>query len=576
MQALLFAALAALMAVHLVVRAFVVPITHEEALRFFAWVQPAVQPIDHPLSGWWAMVSTALVGPALFPQRVLSLLAFVLFAGYAFRLGGLVQDVLLRWCLWIALLLMPFAVEMFALAGGQSLAMAFTFMALWHLGRIPHEPGSRHVLRAALAFVAVAFSATAMQPLWLVGELAVLVVVLRSGAADRWTRLGTWALVAVLSGLLLHMGFDAKGTDAEWYVAEKLRTWMDLVFATHAQWLVWSLVLSLGCMAWLGLVGGPYSGGGPRTVLLSTLALLVGWPSLYFAFQAPTDLVHDALPWLPLFLLGWGLALDRAIVAGAHRRWLALLLLLPALHMVLGIHVGTTRSSGDGAIPPKFEAEVLLRQQQAGRGLVVGGGVRQMPSWEYGRLFDQEPLTTLQTDHIALEEADLLLVSRWQADDASTRFHTVLEGPGGLTLMVRNAAHSTTTVLDTSISFATSDAEYRELPLPATATLTGRALSFDLSGVLLLDRRPAEGPFLVVEVNNADMGHAYYGSRSIGQYPRGRQGLPLRITHVLPPIPVEAQRVAIYIWNPARVPLSLQKARLHILQRNAPETQAKE
>jgi hypothetical protein len=44
----------------------------------------------------------------------------------------------------------------------------------------------------------------------------------------------------------------------------------------------------------------------------------------------------------------------------------------------------------------------------------------------------------------------------------------------------------------------------------------------------------------------------------------------------LPPIPVEAQRVAIYIWNPARVPLSLQKARLHILQRNAPETQAKE
>ena len=572
----LFAGLAVLMGVHLVVRAFAVPITYEEATRFFTWVQHPGTPTDHTLSVLWSKLCTQLIGPSLVPQRLLALAAFVLYARYAFLFGTLVRDRLVRWCLWSALLLMPFAVELFALAGGQALAMAFLLMGLWHLGRVAVEPGMRSVLWASLAFVGVALSTAFMLPAWAIGELAVLLALLRAGGAYRWKRLLLWTVLAIVPGVLLFLAHSKDDTGFELFLAEVLRKWSQLVFGIHAQWLLWTVVLSvLGMVVFAFLHMRSTTLVAQRTVLRTLVVLLVLWPVLGILAYEPRDLLHDLLPWLPLFILGWALELEEAARHAPHRRWLALLLLLPVAHMLSGIHVITTRSSGDGAIQPAMAEAVQRIQAESTHPLVLGGGMRQAPGWNYARLLDAAPLSSLQTDHSARGTADLLLLSRPEADDVSGTYSTIQQGPGGLTLMQRTIPFTYSELLDTTLTRPPSDAEYYELPLPTLPDLVEHAFSFDLVAVVVAERESRRGPFLIVEVNDANMEHLYYASRDIPLI-NGAEGKPIRITHALPTVPSGAQRVAIYIWNPARVPLHVYDARLRILQRHDPHEQAKQ
>jgi hypothetical protein len=570
-EAYLFAGLAVLMGIHLCVRAALVPITYEEAMRFFTLVAPGGIPSDHFLSVLWAKFCLAVFGPSLLLERILSLAAYGLFARYAFLLGGLVQDRLVRWCAWLALLVMPFAVEMFALAGGQALAMAFLLMGLWHLSQIPASSGLRDVRFAAFACLGVALSTVAMLPAWAIGVLAMTAIVWRSEKSLRWKRAGLVLLVAVLPGVLLFMASASDTAPIEVNVTEVLRKSLLLVFGSNGHWLVWTLVLSVVCMALLGLWRWTsVSLGTQRTVLLVCVALLVFWPPLYLYLSEPFDLLHDILPWLPLFVLGWAFALDEAVRHAAHRRWLALLLLLPVGHMLHGIHVSTTRSSGDAAIPLRMAETVQRIQAEIDHGLVIGGSGRQAPSWNFGRLFDEQPLSSLQTHPITYEDADLLLLPREQAEGVSATFRTVEEGPSGLMLLARRFPFTTRALLDTTISRELTNAEYQDLPVPDLATLAGQAITVELTAVFFANKIPGNGPFLVMEVNGPEGEPGHYAARTVDLL-RGKRGRPIRITHALPRVPTNAQRVAIYIWNPTQVPLALGNAHMRILQRNDPE-----
>jgi len=570
-EASLFAGLAVLMGIHVCVRAALVPITYEEATRFFSMVSPGGSSTDHLLSMLWAKVCLMLFGPGLLLQRVLSLGAYGLFARYAFLLGGLVQNRLVRWCAWLALLMMPFAVELFALAGGQALAMAFLLMSLWHLAQIPAAAGSRDVRSAALALVGLAFSTTAMLPAWALGVLAVIVVVWRSGGSGKWQRIGLFLLLAVPPGVLLFLASASDPAPADVNVAETLRRCVQLVFGSSAHWLVWSLVAAVACMAVLGLWRwNSVSLTAQRTVLLTALALLIFWPPLYLLLFDPKDMLHDLLPWLPLFVLAFAIALDEAVRHATHRRWIALLLLLPVINMLQGIHVSTTRSSGDAAIPTSMAEAVQRIQSESDHGLVIGGGARQAPSWNFARLFDEQPLSSLETHPIAFEDADLLLLSRAEADGVAATFQTVEEGHAGLMLLARKSPFTTTALLDTTFSFPATDKEYQDLPLPPLSVLLGNAITVELTAVFFANKIPGNGPFLVVEVNDLEGGPGYYAARSVDML-RGKRGRPIRITHALPVVPAQAQRVAIYIWNPAQGPLAVNTARLRILQRNTQE-----
>ena len=134
-------------------------------------------------------------------------------------------------------------------------------------------------------------------------------------------------------------------------------------------------------------------------------------------------------------------------------------------------------------------------------------------------------------------------------------------------LLTRRVPFTVTTLMDTTFSLAFTEAEYQGLPIPDLGLLVGKAITVDLSAVFFTQKIPGNGPFLVMEVNGLEGGPGYYAARSLDLL-RGERGRPIRITHALPTAPANTQRVAIYIWNPAQVPLTVDHAHLRILRRN--------
>lgn len=559
----IFTILAGLMGIHLVVRAVEVPITFEEATRFFTYVLPAGLPTEHVLSVVWAK----LVGPELLGQRLLSLLLFPVLAMYTFRLGGLVEEPLVRWSVRLSLLIMPFAVETFALAGGHGPAMAFLLMGLWHVRAI--GTGAHHVGLASLGFALVGISAKALWPLWILGQVAVAIATQR--------RAGAGQLARILPGILLPAAWlwtthTPTEVPQDIPVMAELRTWVELVLGTRAHAILWLLVAAVATMAAVAFLRKGRTGTPGEAFLLRTVVvMLVAWPAGLLATGPLTDLQHDLLPWLPLFLLGLALALDEAGHHAPHRRWLSLLLLVPPVIMLSGIHVGTTRASTDGAIPRSFHAVALQLQAEAGQALVIAGDHRQAPSWNFGALHAREPLSLLQTERDRWAQADVLVAHR-EAVAGMAGFREVVSGPSGLVMLARDPAVPRQVIHSTALTWEPSDAEFRELPLPTPDALRGHDLVLDLMGPFALEGTPREGPFLVMEMNDADMGHLHYSSKPLLPLLRSPEGRG-RITFALPPVPPEAQRVAVYIWNPSRVALSAREAHLHLLERDHPAHQ---
>jgi hypothetical protein len=122
-------------------RAVLVPLTHDEARTFFVYTRtgeflPWLGHWDagnHVLCTALGWLSYEAFGMAAWSLRLANVLAFGLYAAYAYRWGLLLSDRAVRWCLWPALLFTPVLIEFFALYRGYGMAMAFLLMALYPL-----------------------------------------------------------------------------------------------------------------------------------------------------------------------------------------------------------------------------------------------------------------------------------------------------------------------------------------------------------------------------------------------------------------------------------------------------------
>lgn len=556
-----FTAAGLLIGAYLVARTLEVPWTEEEARRHLQWVVRPGLPPDH----LWSVLWSKLLGSSLVVARLLALLCFPLFLRYAFLLGGLVEHAVVRRSLWAALLCMPFAVETFALAGGHGPAMALLLMGLWHLLRTGHAP--HHTWAAAAAFGLAALSVKALWPLWAIGLPAVLWAGYRVAGLK-----GAWGVVpGVLVPVLWLLAPAGNMTDTTHNgLVRTVRNWLELVLGSGAHTVLWVLIGAVAAMGYLAYLHPRWKGSDRLRLLLRTLVpMLALWPATLLIGGLSSDLRHDLLPWLPLFLLGWAVAVDEAAAAAPHRRWLALLLLAPASVMLATIHVGTTRASGDGAVPRQLVERAQALQREAGRALMVAGGLRQAPSWDLGIRGAANPLSSLRTAPESGPLADLLVVHR-DAVQGLEGFTEVAHGHGGLVLLARMPMLERTVVHTADVEEGPITQEFHELPLPVVEQLAGRDLVADLHGQWTMEALPKEGPFLVVEMNDADMAHLHYSSMPLLQMPSQPSDPAGRITFALPPVPPEAQRVAIYIWNPGGKPLAAKNARLQLLERPQP------
>ena len=158
-----FGALSLTVFSHVLVRAAVVPLIHDEATSFLAYAQtghflPFASMWDannHFLNSLCGWVGYKLFGLHLLALRWASAMAYLLFAWSAWRLGAEMRSRAIKWCFWLALLLCPFLLDFFSLFRGYGPAIAFLLFALQAFVRFINE-GRRVQLIAVLLGLAIA------------------------------------------------------------------------------------------------------------------------------------------------------------------------------------------------------------------------------------------------------------------------------------------------------------------------------------------------------------------------------------------------------------------------------------
>ncbi|MBP9080736.1 MAG: hypothetical protein KBF80_10835 [Flavobacteriales bacterium] len=555
-----------------VLRAFLVPVTHDEAMTFFLFVETK----DFlPFHGGWdagnhvlctglGWLAWKLAGFQLWALRLPSVLAFLLYAAYAWRWGLKLRTPLVRWCLWAALLGMPFLLDFFSLFRGYGLSMAFWSMALYELNAWLEKRGTRTLMRTLTASACATFSGFSLLTLW-AAVLAVLFLSL-------WTRPATGKRRAMHTTLWLFLGLAPWAFAAAWLqelaahgsLYYGLRTGvfggtvpslLKAMFGETSSWARWPVLLALLAGTW---AAGRAWRRKPLDLAAWALVLSAGllWMDMLgrevlFAWKGtlfPED--RTALQWVLPFLLLAAFALDRWCARQANAKWLALLLLALPVRTLATANLSRTSYWPGEAVPGSIFRAAQALQQHAPRLLTIGSYRMEQGVWAFGLRQYGLPLNTAGTTDHPNAGQELLLVEHARTPPPAG-YQLVEEAPGGhVALYARVRPWAATLLLDTLVAREPSSDEFMELWHPPVAALHGRRFLVQLDLVLPADQGIATAA-LVVEMN-ADTTARYYEDVIVPFLRNPALGDSIHTVRLTPAVPPDATRLVVYFWNAHR------------------------
>jgi hypothetical protein len=323
-----------------VARASLLGLTYDEAYTYFHYVGAPLGVVvgfgggaeanNHTLNSLLMTASVRLLGSSELALRLPNVLAYVGYAAAVLAIGRRLRHGLAELALAVLLLLNPFVIELFSMARGYGLALAFAAGSLVSLmpRTLPDGERGRPLRGALLAACAVLASLTFLDfflPVWIAalwsGRASRAAGERRSGADSRILGIvSVGAAVAAYAGLAIWR-LRAR---AQLYYGGGRGFWADTVdslirctlylrpYASGARTVLWILVLlALGAAAWLAardrrerslrLILGILAGG----CLLGVVAhVLLG---------APFRINRTAAWIVPVFLVVVGLLLDRGL-----------------------------------------------------------------------------------------------------------------------------------------------------------------------------------------------------------------------------------------------------------------------
>lgn len=589
-----FGVLAVLAGLLVIARAVLVPVTHDEAMTFFVYVETGnFLPFqahwdagNHLLCTALAWLSYSAFGLKAWALRLPSVLAFLIYAAYAWHWGLRLRTPMIRWWLWAALLLMPFLLDFFSLFRGYGLALAFWTMALYELCALLEERTTKRLLLTLLAAAGATFSSLSLITLWAAVLAITAMVILRRPMQVRplvswiagWLLLGAgpFLFAAAYVQALSEHGALYYGS-ANGILGATLPSLLQAMFGGSsllAEGAVVLIVLAGTFVAWKAVrEPGP---GFPKWALIVAASLL--WADvlgrvILFHWNGtlyPED--RTALQWVPLFLLLFAFALDRLSGSTPVWKWLALALLAFPLRTIATANLRTTTYWPEQAIPDAIFHAAATQQARSPHLLTIGAH-HQMPAcWGFGLRQRDLHLNAVDVTAFPHGGEDLLLIEP-QRDSVPAGYHEVTMAPSGkLALYAHEQNISTTLLLDSTFTGERSDAEFKELWHPAIRSVQGRSFLVELNMVLRPDHEPMTGD-LVVETNASDTtGHR---NDVLFQFMRSpARSDSIHVVRRIPRVPMDAQRVVVYLWNPGGLWYSCSgRVRIHLVD-NGPVPEA--
>ena len=568
--------------VYLFLRAAYVPFVNDEARAFYMYVlsgsflpfRATWDAANHPLLSALAQVSWRIGGTVPLALRIWSVLAFAAYAWYAWRMGAWLKVGLVRWCFWTAFLACPLLLDFFGLFRGYGLAMGLLVVALFHATRFLHEERRRDLL---LALAAVALAGWAMLSLiivWAAVVLALAYTVFRGGnTALRVGRLA-WCLLLGVLPLLIAAAFlwglksrDLlySGTDAG-YFDGTVRSLSIFVLGSADRTL--RVLIGLAVVASAAFALWPSSrqrsmrDDVARLAAILLLADVLGREFLFLTTHALFPIDRGALHLLPLSILLVAFTVDRLAGKLPVLAYAALPLLFLPFRSVATANLDSTLIWGGDAIPERFHAMVEERQRASDRPLIVAGSPFLRDAWNFGALMRHSPSITLDYLEFPQPVCDLLLIDTVHFDPPPGFRTIATTSTGENSLMEQIVPLRMHEVLDSSVTRPLSSDEFVTLWQPTAAAWRGRAAWVEVYAELSTEER-CTGMELVLDIRDTANAQLAYRNVRIDQHRLAKDGA-LHVSVRVPRTPTSMGRLTVFLYDPAKVPFRLDRARVKV------------
>ena len=582
-EAWVYVSLAAIAFGYILARAAFVPICHDEVRTFQQFTitgrfLPFIAHWDaanHPLCTLLGWVSYTLFGPGVLSLRLFSVLSFILFAAYLFRLGAWIDDRLIRWCTWLALLTASMMLEFFALYRGYGMAMAFFLMGLYHAVRFLREGGAAPLGWSMLGFGLATFGSLSVLLVWAMWwAITFALMAMRWRKTDRSKAIailvaaGGMLLVAAafgqglrIRGALYYGGsellFNTIGSLCRYVLGLEPTRLHRLLIAVSGLLLPWPAIAVIASRDLR-----------PRNVLLvlSVLLLfadLLGRWVMHTMLGTPYPEDRTALHLVPLFLFALTGTLDRAVRTQRAWRWAALPLLFLPLRTIANANMDHIRMWPREAIPSEVFDLVQQRQRAAGRPLLIGGYGLNICPWNYGNYVRGRMIPEIDAAGHPQPDDDLLILDP-TLDPVPHGFHTLFTaGTGHLLLLERDVPLALTLIFDTTVSQATTEQEYINLWDPPPGRYNGQELLLRLEAPITSPEVPLEA---VIALDVKDTAHTtlHYISDELASRRLSWNGDTLVSMRRVPRLSPASGHVTFYFYNRRAQPMSIDGARLRV------------
>ncbi len=557
--------------IYILIRCFLVPISHDEAATFFHYI---VSENFLPYLAHWDANNHLLNSALMYPMykvfgaeliwlRLPNLLAFTLYAYFAYKLVQKLQGNALKMISFIALITATLVVEFFGQMRGYGLSLGFLMAGLYFISVFAERPSYRNQISVWI-FMALAIGSnmSLMLSLLIVIGMVSTIVIKRHSGVERIKQL---ALVAFFGGVPVALAalysFEMKSRGLLYYgegdsfLEITVHTLVKYTLGIESTALDWIIMIVGGlasvCLI-LKLLWGKLEDWNPGSI--SGLLLIGnGLGAIFLKLALDVNFPEDrvAIYFVPYFILSLAfLVSDLSKYQGAaHAKWAGTILLIFPISFLAKANFKNTGVWDELALSSDVYEYLAKQQAKTETPLIIDGYFLFSVSWSYERLRHKEKLPPLMHERIDKTlTADYGLCYGDGCEKYKNAFHEVFKDQGGMSVYKRNQDLETTPIKTISNSAGyNGDGAYFNLFETQVDSILHTLLIAEISLSYLSEFRPVDTN-LIIAANDSAGTSVYYDYIPLRWLQKYWDGETIRFRRPII-LPESSQRMIIYVWN---------------------------
>jgi|FLOH01.1.fsa_nt_gi hypothetical protein len=593
-QSIAFGLLSVLWITYLIIRAYYVPITFDEAATFFhfvhrgdMWFFDALPDANnHLVNSLLTYLSYHLFGVSKLALRLPNLISAIIFLYFLFRISLFLKNITLRWVFIISLMFSHYFVEFFAVSRGYGLSMAFLFGVLYHLIKFSETTATRHILFVSLFLLLAEFSNLSILVLStaIIGY-QIIFIIINKNITTR-PKIFQTSIITVLQVLPLifagaYMFFlKEKGS---LYYGDSSGFWSLTVVSlikmlTGSNLIVMSIsiivltafvIISNGYILANSKFRNVFQPYFTFTFLLITSILGILLLASFFGVNDPEDRV--AMYFIPLFFGAIIISADKLIEV--TKKWGYGLVVIPLLffpvHFFYVMNLQYVNGYKTEVIPERFYEVVINDKDNQGEFPATIGGYRmRMFCWTYlnfvnggsQNLIDYQDYPEVQSDY---QIVDINENPEW------LDYYDVIDTEEvlGRSLLKRKKKNELELIssADLNAKADPSKREYFDLYNCDTDTLIGESLLINIDIDIHSDKTPFHA-WVILHINDNDNNTIQYKYIPLDwlQTNWDKGGRHFKHTFLTGKISPNSNSIKIYIWNIDKVTYTLNSSEIEL------------